>query len=57
MAKKQQKNEKSEKIDLRDTVSVVATESHPHATKGEEFKVHRKIAGVFLEKGYIEKFD
>lgn len=47
---------KSEKINLKDKVSVTSTDKHPFADKGEKFDVHPKVAEQFLKKGYIEKY-
>ena len=48
---------KAEKINLKDKVSVTATDKHPFADKGEKFEVHPKVAEQFLKKGYIDKYN
>lgn len=47
---------KATPTDLQKRQSVVATEKHPFATKGEKFKIHPTVAKSFLEKGFIEKY-
>jgi len=43
-------------INLQTRVSVVATDKHPFAEKGEKFEVSPLIAEKFLKEGYIDKY-
>lgn len=41
---------------LQSRVSVVATDKHPHAEKGDKFDIHPTVAAIFLKNGYIDKY-
>lgn len=48
--------EKETPTNLQTRVSVVATDKHPFAEKGEKFEIHPTVAEMFLKSGFIDKY-
>lgn len=42
-------------VNLADRVTVIATDKHPYAAKGEERKIAPAVAEKLLKKGWVTK--